>query len=111
MKELGPVDTMWEELGWSLDISDEQLEDIRTQYSCHGDALREMLRIWLPGGSHWGGIVRALRSIQKDSLCSRLKVKYGECNHRIMITSRQQMLESLAWAATSCSISNHVGIE
>ena len=81
MEELGPIDTMWVELGWTLDISDEQLEDIRTQCSYHGnhgDALRGVLQKWLPGPSHWGGIVHALRNIGKDRLCSELKVKYGE---------------------------------
>ena len=82
MEELGPVDTKWEELGRTLGVSKEHLEDIRTHYhGNHGAALQEVLQIWLPGPSHWGGIVHALRSIQKDCLCSELKVKYGEYNH------------------------------
>ena len=80
MEELGPIDTMWEKLGWTLDISDEQLKDTGTQCSYHGnhgDALWDVLQKWLPGPSHWGGIVHALRSIRMDGLCSELNIKYG----------------------------------
>lgn len=77
VEELSPVYTKWEALGRALGVSQEHLEAIHTH---PGDCLREMLRMWFPSSydQYWSDIVDALRSIGEDSLCSELKVKYGE---------------------------------
>ena len=77
VEELSPVYTKWEALGRALGVSQEHLEAIHTH---PGNCLREMLRMWFPSSydQYWSDIVDALRSVGEDSLCSELKVKYGE---------------------------------
>lgn len=77
VEELSPVQTKWEALGQALEVPQENLEAIRTEYCNPLDSLRKMLRGWLHDLQHWRDVVDALRSIGEDRLSSELKVKYG----------------------------------
>jgi len=72
MEELSPVKSKWKQIASKLKVS-------LVEASHPSDGLHEVLRVWLTQNvTHWGDVVAALRSIGEDSLCSELKVKYGE---------------------------------
>jgi len=86
VEDLQSVQTKWEAIGRAFNIREETLEDIRTRYSHTrpGNALREVLRKWLP--NHWEEAVDALRCIGEEHLASELKLKCCELSPQTLIT-------------------------
>ena len=86
MNELSTVSAKWEKLGEQLGMDDDDLEDIRTQYSEPADGMRELIKQWLKQDYHrgvkslttWSHIVLALKSpnVGESQLGVRLKQKY-----------------------------------
>ena len=87
MNELSTVSAKWEKLGEQLGMEDDDLEEIRTQYSEPADGMRELVKQWLEqdyrfGGlksfTTWNHIVFALKSpnVGESQLGDNLKQKY-----------------------------------
>ena len=77
----------WEKLGEQLGMDDDDLEEIRTQYSDPADGMRELIKQWLKQDYHkynlkglytWNHIVLALKSpnVGESQLGDHLKHKY-----------------------------------
>ena len=81
MKELHPkVSDMWEDIGIELEVDDDKLVQIRTNFSeDRKKCLREMMREWLKVNNpppSWEAIVQVMADIGEDELATHLQSKY-----------------------------------
>ena len=99
MNELHTVSAKWEKLGEKLGVDDDDLEEIRTQYSEPADGMRELIKQWLKQDyryglksfTTWNHIVFALKSpnVGESQLGDHLKQKHlpGELFYTLTIHS------------------------
>ena len=83
IRELHPkVSDKWEDIGIELEVDDDKLVQIRTEFS--GDnkkCLREMMREWLKGNyppPSWEAIAQVMDDMKENELATHLRSKY--CN-------------------------------
>lgn len=81
MRELHPkVSDKWEDIGVELEVDDDRLVQIRTQFP--GDnkrCLREMIREWLKANNpppSWEAIAQVMDDMKENELATHLRSKY-----------------------------------
>ena len=92
VQELNAVQQKWEDIGRELDVEQEKLRDIHTNYSDPGDSLRMMLSEKLKRHCiTWKYIITILRtpSVGESNLADQLETKYCLSEHSLMITIMQ----------------------
>ena len=75
--ELFDLRNKWYDIGVQIKVENGTLQNIRSQFSDNGDALRELLTHWLTGTPTWNGLFIALRSrpVKADNIADKLQRK------------------------------------
>ena len=95
VQELSAAKQKWEAIGRELDVEQDTLRDIRTNYSDPGDSLRVMLREKLKRHCiTWKYIITILRTpyVWESNLAYQLETKYCPSEHSLMIISMQYVI-------------------
>ena len=78
-KELKPMSKQWRDIGDLLDLTEEDLDKVESQYgSSHAMCMKKMFQVWLRRGEPpptWDAIFNALNYMDSD-LAPKIKQKY-----------------------------------
>ena len=80
--ELHDIRHKWRNFGVQIGLDDGTLQAIRSEYTNHGDALREVLINWLKGSPTFKKLNKALnsRTVSEPNIADQIKEKLSSSN-------------------------------